>query len=117
MGMVLAGHFGPLESLPPLINGWNPWDLNSATTHKMTWVLPTSIPDSMEIPHPNFTLVDFSQMAERDRSIMLAVWDPILELITHPYASNLLNSLSACFSPTVKDLIRRGAMSHPSGTS
>ena len=80
--------------------------------------LPDLDPRLHEDPSPyNLKLVDFSQMAERDRLFMLAVWDPIFELITHPYASNLLNSLSAGFSPTVEDIIRWGAMSHPSGTS
>ena len=115
-GMVLGGHFGSLESMPPIINGWNSWELNSETTHKMTWVFPDST-DSMKVSHPNPVLADFSQMAERDLAFMLAVWDPIFELITHPTAAHLLNSMSASFAPTVKDLILWGAMMHPCGTS
>ena len=44
----------------------------------MTWVLPTTIADSVKIPHPNLTLVDFSKMKERDLAFMLAVWDKVL---------------------------------------
>ena len=115
--MVLGGHFGPLMSMPPIINGWDSWGLNSETTQKMTWVFPTSIPDSMKIPHPHLAPVDFSKMKERDLSFMLAAWDPILEMVTHPLAADVLNKISSNFSPMVKDLVRWGAMSHPSGSS
>ena len=116
-GMVPGGHFGPLEDIPPLVHGWASWDLNSSTTHKLTWVFPPVISASMRIPHPNITLVDFSKMKERDLSFMLSVWDKVLETVAHPLAAPALNGLSAAFSPTVKDLIRWGAMSHPGGPS
>ena len=83
----------------------------------MTWVFPPTIADSMKIRHPNLTLVDFSKMKERDLAFMLAVWDKVLEMVTHPLAASTLNGLSAAFSPTVKDLIRWGAMAHPGGPS
>ena len=83
----------------------------------MTWVFLISIPDSMKISHPHLMLIDFSKMRERDLSFMLAVWDPILEMVIHPLAADVLNKISSSFSPMVKDLVRWGAMSHPSGAS
>ena len=110
-GMVLGGHFGPLMSMPPVINGWGSWGLTSESTHRVTWVFPTSTPDSMKIPHPHFALVDFSRMKVRDLSFMLAVWGPILEMVTHPHAADVLSKLSSSFAPTVKDFIRWGDVS------
>ena len=116
-GMVLGGHFGPLISIHGVIAWWDTWGFNAESTHKISWLFPTSIPDSMKMPHPNFALIDFSRMNERDLAFMLAVWDPILETVTHPLAADVLNKLSANFAPMVKDLVRWGAMSHPSGSS
>ena len=116
-GMVLGGHFGPLMSMPPVINGWDPWGFTSESTHRVMWVFPASIPDSMKIHHPHLALIDFSKMKGRDLSFMLAIWDPIFEMVTHPLAADVLNKISSSFAPMVKDLIRCGAMSHPSGSS
>ena len=71
-GMVLGGHFGPLMSIPGIISGWDSWGFNSESTHKVSWVFPTSILDSMKISHPHFALIDFSKMTEWDLSFMLS---------------------------------------------
>ena len=71
----------------------------------------------MKVPHPGLALIDFSKMHERDLNMMLAVWDLIFEAVTHPLATDVFNKLSGNFAPTVKDLVRWGAMSHPSGSA
>ena len=116
-GMVPGGHFGPLIDVPPLIFGWDSWNLDAETTHKLAWTLPTSVPDSVPIPNSNLTVVDFSRMKHRDLRFMLAVWDDVLEVATHPSAVSTLNAISAHFCPTVKDLVRWGALHHPGGPS
>ena len=116
-GMVPGGHFGPLVAIPGIISGWDMWGFDAESTHKLSWLFPTPIPDSMKMPHPNLALLDFSKMKEWDIAFMLAVWDPILEMVTHPLAADVLNKLSANFAPMVQDLVRWGAMSHPSGSS
>ena len=113
-GMVPGGHFGSLVAIPGVIGGWG--DLNRESTHKLTWLFPTSIPDSMKIHHPSLTLTDFSKKPE-DLSLLLAVWGDIMNSVTHPLAVDVLNNLSGNFAPMVKDLVRWGAMSHPSGSS
>ena len=51
-GMVPGSHFGPLVSIPGVIAGWDTWGLNAESTHKLSWLFPTSIPDGMKVPHP-----------------------------------------------------------------
>jgi hypothetical protein len=111
-GMVPQGHFGPLMDAPPLIYGWDTWALNSETTHKLSWTLPVSVPDSVPIPNTHLTLVDFGQMRTRDLRFMLSVWDDVFKVVTDPLAAPVLNAISSHFSPTVKDLIRWGALHH-----
>ena len=113
-GMVPGGHFGSLVAIPGVIAGWG--DLNAETTHKLTWLFPTSTPDPMKIHHPSLTLTDFSKKPE-DLSLLLAVWGDIMNSVTHPLAVDVLNNLSGNFAPMVKDLVRWGAMSHPSGSA
>ena len=99
-GMVPGGHFGALSQ---------------GATHKLTWLFPTSVPESMKVHHPSLTLIDFAKMKPADLSLLLSVWDDILHAVTHSSAADVLDSLSGKFAPMVKDLVRWGAMGHPSG--
>ena len=113
-GFVPAGHFGPIGSSPPQLNGWDSWNLTNLTTHRMTWTLPIST-DDMQVPHPHLIMVDFFKMEGNDLKFTLAVWDAVFSTILHPLASSILDDLSGSFSPTVKDLVRWASMNHPEG--
>ena len=113
-GFVPAGHFGPIGNAPPVLNGWDSWNLTNLTTHRMTWTLPIST-EKMQISHPHLILIDFFRMKGNDLTFTLAVWDEVFSMVTHPLAASILDGISAAFSPTVKDLVRWGSMNHPEG--
>ena len=99
-GMVPTNHFGAL---------------GQGATHKLAWLFPTSIPDSMKVHHPSLTLIDFAKMDPADLSLLLSVWDDVFHTVTHSSSADVLDSLSGQFAPMVKGLVRWGAMGHPSG--
>ena len=75
----------------------------------LAWVLPLStngfIPAGGGLP-------DFSRLGPRDFTEMLATWDIIVARGVDPAGREILDVVSATFTPWVKDLIRWAARSH-----
>ena len=76
----------------------------------LPWVFPLStsglIPAGGGLP-------DFSRLNHRDLAEVLGTWDIIvLRRAVDPVARDLLNAISATFTPWVKDLVRWAARSH-----
>ena len=102
-GFNVVGTFGPLEDP----------DVDLAEVGKLVWMFPISV-DGMKLRQtPTLELVDFSRMASLDN--LLAVWDPLMTMVSSGLYKELRDQIASEFSPLVKDLIRWASYHHPLG--
>ena len=75
----------------------------------LAWVFPLSacgiIPSAGGLP-------DFSLLKPRDLAEILATWDIVVARAIDPAGREILDLVSATFTPWVKDLVRWAARSH-----